>query len=115
MEVLDFILGKGPVSVRDAGEHFAEVSGLARTTVQTVMERLRKKGFLERRSEGGLFLYEAAVQRRALMDSLIGDFIRNKLGGSVSPLVAYLADGSRLDKDEIEQLRQIVDRLEDKQ
>jgi predicted transcriptional regulator len=113
MEVLNFILGKGPVSVREAGEHFAEESGLARTTVQTVMERLRNKGFLARKSEGGVYLYEAAVQKRALLDALIGDFIRSKLGGSVSPLVAYLADAKNLKEEEIEQLRAIADRLED--
>ena len=112
MEVLDFILGNGPISVRDASEHFAEASGLARTTVQTVMERLRKKGFVLRKNEGGVFLYEAALQRRALLDGLIGDFIRTKLGGSVTPLVTYLADGRRLRDDELQQLREIVERQE---
>jgi predicted transcriptional regulator len=113
MEVLDFILGKGPVTVRETSEHFADASGLARTTVQTVMERLRKKGFLERENEGGVFLYRAAVQRRALLDKLIGDFIKNKLGGSVSPFVAFLAEGNKLSEEEIEQLQQIARRLED--
>ena len=108
MAVLDFVLQNGPVSVREASEHFRTTSGLARTTVQTVMERLRKKGFLGRSEHEGIYVYEAALEKDALHSKLIADFIRAKLGGSVSPLVAFLAQSKRLKDDELEMLRKFV-------
>lgn len=112
--MLDFVLREGPISVRDASEHFSTTMGLARTTVQTVMERLRKKGFLNRKEEGGVFLYQAALDKNALHSNLIGDFIRGKLGGSVSPLVAYLAQRGKLTAEELETLKKIVEEQEKK-
>lgn len=114
LAVLGFILDQGPMSVREASERFGESSGLARTTVQTVMERLRKKGFLVRKEQEGVFLYEGAVERRTLLNDLIGEFVRTRLGGSLSPFVAYLTENRSLEKDEVRQLREMVDELEEK-
>lgn len=114
MAVLDFVLHEGPISVRDASDHFSSTTGLARTTVQTVMERLRKKGFLKRKEKDGVFLYEAALQKEVLHSNLIGEFIRTKLGGSMSPLVSYLAKGGKLKDDELEVLKKIVEDQEKK-
>lgn len=115
MEVLAFILDHGPISVRDASDRFGESAGLARTTVQTIMERLRKKGFLTRSEHEGGFLYEAAMEKRTLFNDLIGEFVRTRLGGSLSPFVAYLAENRTLPKDELQKLRDMVDRLEEEQ
>lgn len=115
LQVLDFVLERGPVSAREAGEHFAEAAGLARSTVQTVMERLRKKGFLKRREQDGIFVYEAALERRTLLNEMIGEFIKNRLSGSVTPLVAYLSESRKLKPEELEQLREIVRRQESEQ
>ena len=109
MAVLDFVLQRGPISVRETSEHFNATAGLARTTVQTVMERLRKKGFLRRKEQEGIFLYEAALEKDALHSRLIADFIRAKLGGSVSPLVSFLAQKGKLKDEELDVLRKIVE------
>ncbi len=45
MEVLNYIGDHESVSVRDVAQHFEKEKGLARTTILTVMERLRKKVF----------------------------------------------------------------------
>src|SRR5207249_331104 len=48
LEVLRFVAEHAPISVGEVAERFGEPRGLARTTILTVMERLRKKGFLTR-------------------------------------------------------------------
>src|SRR2546423_4997658 len=48
LEVLRFVAEHAPISVGEVAERFGEPRGLARTTILTMMERLRKKGFLTR-------------------------------------------------------------------
>ncbi len=53
MQVLRYVGEHHPVSVREVADHVAATSGKARTTVLTVMERLREKGYLVHRKKGG--------------------------------------------------------------
>ena len=48
LEVLRFVAEQCPISVGEVARQFGVPRGLARTTILTVMERLRKKGFLTR-------------------------------------------------------------------
>src|SRR5688572_23374283 len=61
IEVLRFVSNRAPISIRDTAETFGRERGLARTTILTVMERLRKKKYLARRRVEGVFLYQSSV------------------------------------------------------
>jgi predicted transcriptional regulator len=112
LEILEFIHGRHPVTVREVADHLAASRGLVRTTALNVMNRLVVKGFLERKKVDGVFVYSPRVARGTLFRKLIRDFVSQTLGGSVSPFVAYLADDARLTKEELAQLRQLVEGLE---
>lgn len=113
MEVLRFVSEKEPVTVRDVAQYFEVEKKLARTTVLTVMERLRKKGFLSRQKDLGVFVYSAKFQTRDVLTSKVTDFVQKTLGGSVSPLLRYFLDSKQLSKDEVEQLKALVAKFED--
>ena len=101
-----------PLSVREVAETFREERGLARTTILTVMENLRKKGYLTRsKAEGGLFVYRLAVSKTDLLQGLVRGFVEKTLGGSVSPLVAYLADNERISGEDLAELERFVEEL----
>jgi predicted transcriptional regulator len=110
--VLEFIAEGGPVTVREVASHFEETTGRARTTVLTVMERLRKKGFLKRRKVAGLQRYVSTVSRPDLLRQIVGDFVENVLGGRVSPFVAYLSEASKLSNEEIRKLEELLKQIE---
>ena len=113
LEVLRFIAEKGPLSVGEAAKEFGEARGLARTTILTMMERLRKKGYLSRTKEGGAYRYTARIPQSDVLRGLVADFIEKTLGGSLSPFVAYLADAKGLSAEELADLRRLVeDRVE---
>jgi predicted transcriptional regulator len=114
-EILQYIADHHPISVREVAEHFAETSGQARTTILTVMERLRGKGYLSRRKAEGLHRYRPTVGKSELMQQLVGDFVDNVLGGTVSPFVAYLTQSSLLNEDESRRLTQLLKRLESRE
>lgn len=114
LEVLRFVSDRDGTTVREAAEHFATERGLARTTVLTMMERLRKKGFLTREAHEGGFRYRPSQAKAAVLRGLVGDFVERTLGGSLQPFVAYLAEKRGVTPQELEELKALVDELERK-
>jgi predicted transcriptional regulator len=112
MEILRFISQQAGVSVRDVSLHFEKERNLARTTVLTVMERLRKKGYLSRTQEDGIYKYSAKVETGDIVTQKVSDFIDRTLNGSVSPLINYFISSSKLTPEEIEQLKNLASKLE---
>ena len=112
LELLRYVADNAPASVRDVVDNFGTPRGLARTTVLTVMERLRKKGFLTRLKDDGVFQYTPSMAKPQLLQNLVGDFVQKTLGGSLSPFVAYLTEARDLEDAEIAELRKLVDQME---
>jgi predicted transcriptional regulator len=115
LDVLQYIADHNPITVREVATHFAETSGQARTTLLTVMERLRAKGYLKRRKAGGAHRYTPTVRKAELLERLIGEFVEGVLGGSVSPFVAYLSRSLLLSDDEARKLEQLLKRIESRE
>lgn len=115
LELLQRVAERQPVTVRALADELSEGSGQARTTVLTMLERLRRKGFLSRRKIKGVNHYSTRVSVAELLQRLVGDFVQRMLGGSVSPFVSYLQDQREVDAAELEQLKQLVRQLESRQ
>ncbi|MDZ4850493.1 MAG: BlaI/MecI/CopY family transcriptional regulator [Pirellulaceae bacterium] len=113
LSVFQFVQSQDPVTVREVADHFASM-GKARTTVLTVMERLRSKKLLTREKIGGSFRYHACIESTAILQSLVNDFVQNILGGSLSPFVAYLSEASNVSDQEVKELKRLVGQLDKK-
>jgi predicted transcriptional regulator len=112
LEVLRFVSEHAPATVRDVSEQFGEQRGLARTTIQTMMERLRKKGYLIRtKGEEGTFQYSPGLAHNDLLLSLVQNFVERSLGGSVVPFLTYLSEQPDLNEDEVAELRRLLEAL----
>lgn len=107
--LLQWITENGPVTVRQAVDHFGKERKLARTTVITMMEALRKKGYLSRSKSDGAWTYASIVPQPELMNSLVQEFVQKTLGGSVAPFVAYLHRKEQLTEEEADELRKLAD------
>jgi predicted transcriptional regulator len=85
----------------------------AYTTVMTTLDRLYKKGLLERRKEGRAFIYKAKYSVEEMERSVAEDVISKLLDsgtGPVEPVLACIVDSvsdrDRLLLDELERLVQ---------
>ncbi len=112
LEVLIYIQDRSPISANDVAKHFGETQGLARTTVLTVVEKLREKGYLHRQKTKGVWHYSAAVSKSDLLKRIAGRFIERTLGGSLFPILMYLVEKKDLAPEEIELLKARIDALE---
>lgn len=112
-DVLHFIVKRGPSTVGEVSNTFGEEHDYARTTVQTVMERLRQKGLLDREQRQGTYAYFPTMSKTAFYSDMVKDFVRETLSHDVSPIVAFLAESKGLTPEEEAVLRKIAERAED--
>jgi predicted transcriptional regulator len=110
--ILQYVIEHQPATARATADHFCRETGLARTTVLTVIERLRQKGYLTRKRVRGIFHYSAKVPQEDILQSLVCDFVEETLGGSLSPFVAYLARTTNVSDARLEELRRLVRELD---
>jgi len=115
LAVLRFLTEEGPLTVGEVAARFGEPRGLARTTILTVMERLREKGYLTRKKQGGVFCYAPYAGKAEVMRDLVRQFVERTLEGSVSPFFAYLTSERELTEPEIAALRQLLEAVASKE
>jgi predicted transcriptional regulator len=115
LEVLRFLAERAPATAREVADGYGQERGLAKTTVLTVIERLRKKGYLTRKRRDGIFTYSPRVPQNELLQDLVRQFVQKTLAGSVSPVVAYLAHGHPLTEQDLDELQRLVEELKAQQ
>lgn len=78
-QVMDHLWERGrPARVREVHESFE--ASLAYTTLMTTLDRLYKKGLLERNKQGRAFVYAPRVSREGLERGLLSRWLESVLG-----------------------------------
>jgi predicted transcriptional regulator len=96
-----------PVSVRDLVGDF---EGSAYTTLMTTLDRLHRKGVLDREKSGRAFLYRARYSRSELQSGLAARALESLLErGSAEPVLSHFVDEvSRRDVRLLDELDRLV-------
>jgi len=113
LRLLRFIEESGPITVRAAHEGYGEPLGLVRTTIQQMMERLRKKGVLVRTHGPQGWEYSPSSATGNMAQSAIHQFVTQALGGSLVPLVSYLAEQTELSQSQRQEMQRLLEALDE--
>jgi len=111
IQILRLIWQEQPCTDRQVWELVRQERAVARTTVLKTLQRLEAKGMLNRVPGSEPVHYRAAVEERRLLPRIVGRFVERTLAGSVEPLVAFMADSSRLSAKDIAALRTIARKM----
>lgn len=113
LEVLKVLWEDGPSTVRRAMNTLHERGrSVAYTTVQTMLTRLEQKGFVKSNKTGQAFVYRAAITRDRISRSRVRRLLEQLYDGAAGPLVLQLLRTQRLKPDELEELQELIDRLD---
>ena len=112
LALLHVVGDAGHISVGEAAERFGQPRGLARSTVLTMMERLRRKGHLTRRQVNGVYRYAPRTTPGAAVMQAVQTFVDRTLGGSISPFVSYIAEREQVSDAELTELETLLQRLQ---
>jgi len=107
-EVLRQIWQLERASVQDVCESLPARRKISYATVQTLLRRLEKKGYLQHDVRGNAHIFYAAVQKEAVIKRTVSDFLDRLFGGNPLPLVQHLARHGKLSREDIEKLKDLV-------
>ncbi|OLT13882.1 CopY family transcriptional regulator [Actinomadura sp. CNU-125] len=80
-----------PANVREVLEDLQKERTIAYTTVMTVMDNLRKKGWLRRKRAGRAYVYEAVASREGYTAKLMREALATS-NNQAAALVHFLSD-----------------------
>ena len=112
-EIMEAIwkLGETP-SVRNVLEHAFPNGEKAYTTVQTIMNTLKKKGLLERKKIGLVNFYTPTRSREQMVRWEMSALVSRIFHGSVPALANYLINFENLSLEEIETIKKLLKKRE---
>jgi len=118
LEVMRAIWDAGSqLTVREVVDRLNEgrTKPLAYNTVHTMLTILKDKGVVSsRRGQGRAYVYSPHISREEATTSMIGDLVDRLFDGQVQPLLLHLVEQEKLERDELEQLKMLIDtQLED--
>ena len=114
-DVLDVLWARGDLAVRDVQARLSRPA--AYTTVMTTLDRLYKKGALQRRRVGRAFHYSPAMTREQLRASIAGSVLAGLLqspDAASSPILSNLIDSVGASAEGEELLRRLEALVRDK-
>ena len=109
-EILRLVWQLGPATVQQIHAALPGNRKVAYKTVQTLLRRLEQKGYLKHKMEGKAHVFCAAVKREAVVKRTVLDFVDRLFGGDPRPLMQFLAEDGRIDAEDIDELRRLIDK-----
>jgi predicted transcriptional regulator len=90
LDCMNVLWPVGEATVREIRDRLAERRPRAYTTIMTIMDRLARKGIVERRKVGRAYTYRANLTAEEARAQALGQVVENFFGGSKEALVAQL-------------------------
>lgn len=112
LEVARIVWDLGEASVRQVLDGLPGARKLDFKTVQTYLRRLEAKGYLRTRREGRTKIYLPRVRPQQVVREVIDDLLKLLFGGESLPLFQHLIQERGLTENEFEQLRAMLDQME---
>jgi BlaI family penicillinase repressor len=109
-EILRLVWQRGQATVQQIQAALPAHRKVAYKTVQTLLRRLEDKGYLTHKVEGKAHVFCPAVKREAVVKRTVLDFLDRLFGGDPRPLMQFLAREGRIDTEDIEELKKLIDR-----
>lgn len=109
-EIVRIVWQLGKATVGEVCEALPAKRRIAYATVQTLLRRLERKGYVTHEVKGRAHVFLPAVRREDVVRRTVGDFVNRLFGGDPVSLMLHLADHSELNADDIERLKKVMDK-----
>jgi len=107
-EILRLLWQLGNATVQNICDHLPPKRNITYATVQTLMRRLEKKGYIKHRNRGKAHLFYPAAKKEDVINKTVTDFLNRLFDGDPVPLIQYLARHSTITAGDIERLKKLT-------
>jgi predicted transcriptional regulator len=112
LEILRVLWTRGPSTVREVYESLSEKKPMGYTTVLKLLQIMTAKGTVRRNEDQRAHVYEARQPAEQTKRQLAGDVLQRVFEGSASQLMMHALAGRRASREEVEELRRLIDEYE---
>jgi len=111
LEIMEVLWRESPLIASEIAERVPASRDWSIRTVKTLLSRLLAKGALRHEAEGRRYLYRPAVARDDYVAQESRRLLDRLFGGSVTPLVAHLAEHDSLSARDIAEIEALLKAL----
>lgn len=112
LAVLNVLWDRGPSTVRQIHEVLSSERDLGYTTVLKSLQVMTEKGLVLRDESERSHVFAATLTETQTQRSLLGDLMERAFGGSAAKLVIQALHAKRASKEELAEIRRLLDRAE---
>ena len=107
-DVMEPIWEAGACTAADVIKRLRATHDWNHSTIRTLLARLVEKGALDYQVNGSRYIYRAAISRESCVRHEGRSLLEKAFGGDVGALLAHFVAEASLDRDQLEQLKQML-------
>ena len=111
-KLMKLLWDNGEMTVTQLVSALSDDTAWNKNTIFTMLKRLEEKGFVKLASEKRPQKYAALITREDATNIATDSFVDRVFGGNMKLFISAISGGSALTKDEIEELRAMLDEAE---
>ncbi len=113
-EIMKIVWKKGETTVVEVMDELntTRVNKLKRASVQVMLTRLEKYGWVTHRKESRVFYYRALHEEHSALRDIVDDLKHRIFGGSSRDLVKCLFEESEVDAAELDRISDLLEKKE---
>ena len=112
LEILHILWSRGPSTVREVYEALCEKKTVGYTSVLKFLQIMTAKSIVRRNETQRAHVYEACQPAERTKRQFAGDMLQRVFEGSASQLMMHALAGKRASREEIKELRRLLDEYE---
>lgn len=114
LEILRVLWKAGPSTVRQVHAALAVRREVGYTTVLKTLQIMTEKGLVVRDESQRSHVYKPARREQQMQRQLVSDLLARAFGGAADQLVMQALAAGKVSAEELENIRKLLDELEDK-
>jgi len=113
LEILSILWEFHPASVRQVNELLNQKREVGYTTTLKMLQIMHKKGLVQRNTGQRTHLYSPVIKEKNTQSRLVKELLDRAFRGSAASLVMQVLGNHKASKEELDQIRQLIDKMED--
>lgn len=112
LEILQILWALGKATVRQVNDELSKNKDVGYTTTLKLMQIMFEKQLVSRTDEGRYHVYIAAVGEEPTQHMLLDKFIGTTFRGSATRMVMQALGNQQVSKEELEEIKKLIDSIE---
>ncbi len=114
LSILRVLWRTGPATVRAVHAELEKSQSTVYTTTLKLLQIMTEKGLVRRDESERSHVYEPAISEDRVQRQLVGHLLSRAFGGSAQKLVMQALATKKASREELAEIRRLLDELEDK-